>query len=231
MHREAGKISPFPHLHLFTSFSFPSRKCKRQQQMLAPGAVSCWLAGCSVGSTRLPKLVSVSKVWNEQAPGLALGSEELESCKPRKTDASEAKRKIKKKMEKKEKLVENETHSNTTMRTRTRTKFVADVVKNWQQMLLNFKRNFTYLSCGAHSLRCSFERSFRQPTSCSCNSNNNSNNYSNKSLPTTILAASSSDFSTSDYFFIIFFYHCSYLIIHQNFGARNEIFEWGGLWR
>lgn len=33
-------------------------------------------------------------------------------------------------------------------------------------MLLNFKRNFTYLSCGAHSLRCSFERSFRQPTSC-----------------------------------------------------------------
>jgi len=102
---------------------------------------------------------------------LALGSEELESCKPRKTDASEAKRK-KKKMEKKEKLVENETHSNTTMRTRTRTKFVADVVKNWQQMLLNFKRNFTYLSCGAHSLRCSFERSFRQPTSCSCNSNN-----------------------------------------------------------
>lgn len=50
--------------------------------------------------------------------------------------------------------------------TRTRTKFVADVVKNWQQMLLNFKRNFTYLSCGAHSLRCSFERSFRQPTSC-----------------------------------------------------------------
>lgn len=50
--------------------------------------------------------------------------------------------------------------------TRTRTKFDADVVKNWQQMLLNFKRNFTYLSCGAHSLRCSFERSFRQPTSC-----------------------------------------------------------------
>lgn len=33
-------------------------------------------------------------------------------------------------------------------------------------MLLNFKRNFTYLSCGAHSLRCSFERSFRQPTGC-----------------------------------------------------------------
>lgn len=29
-------------------------------------------------------------------------------------------------------------------------------------MLLNFKRNFTYLSCGAHSLRCSFERSFRR---------------------------------------------------------------------
>lgn len=57
-----------------------------------------------------------------------------------------------------------------------RTKFAADVVKNWQQMLLNFKRNFTYLSCGAHSLRCSFERSFKpQAAAGNCNQCNNSN--------------------------------------------------------
>lgn len=119
--------------------------------------------------------------------------------------------------------------------TRTRTKFVADVVKNWQQMLLNFKRNFTYLSCGAHSLRCSFERSFRQPTSC-CST-----------LPPlrTPLAAAATlsklatghawrlhqgDFFASPPQLCIsspaFSLHWPYLIIHQNFVGWRGVNLW-----
>lgn len=243
----------------------------RQQQQLAAGC--CLLAGwlladCvgSVGSTRLPKLVSVSKVWNEQAPGLASSSAEsqkeswelragavlceiCECCKCQGKTAA-ARRSPKKDLEKVEAAGQERSSSGTSraalaaevgktrwvrVETRTRTKFVADVVKNWQQMLLNFKRNFTYLSCGAHSLRCSFERSFRQPTSC-CST-----------LPPlrTPLAAAATlsklatghawrlhqgDFFASPPQLCIsspaFSLHWPYLIIHQNFVGWRGVNLW-----